>query len=173
MRTALVAFAVSVIAGCGACAADGDASPPPPASEPAAEGQILEPLPPYEPARPADEDAYERSDSRGLWRLVDVAPDDRTITVTVATGGCLHFSHMSVDGIGESAVTLTAWNVTWSPVKGDFACTMELRYGHYRVRLPEPLRGRTLEGQCVPGTDTVEARQCPDDVFTRPRPGSG
>lgn len=122
----------------------------------------LDPLPPYERSQPVDPTGYDLSLARGLWRLNDVEDDDQTLTVTVVTGGCLYFSHMTVDSIDDSSVTLTAWNQAWSPKDG-YSCDDALHIGQYRVRLPEPLRGRRLDGQCEPGDDTVEARQCPSN----------
>lgn len=139
---------------------------PTPASD---AGQRLGPLPPYEEAHPVNTRAYKRETVSGLWRLSEVEPDDRTIKVTVATGGCLYFSHMTLVRKTKDSITLAAWNDSWSPTKPDYGCNMELRFGQYRVQLPETLRGRKVDGQCVPGNGTVAERQCPPAVFTEPR----
>lgn len=118
-----------------------------------------------DPTGPVDPDGYARSTERGLWRVAAVEPDDQTITVVVANGGCLYFTHMTVEGITDSSIDLAAWNDAWRPVRENYACTLELRYARNKVRLPEPLRGRRLEGQCTPGDATVAERQCPDDFF--------
>ena len=115
-----------------------------------------------------DSSGYARSSVRGLWRVSSVGTDDQTIAVTVANGGCLYLTHMTVEINSDSAVELAAWNDQWQPVKDNYGCTADLRYVRARFRLPEPLNGRVLEGQCVPGDSTVAARQCPDDFFVVP-----
>ncbi len=105
--------------------------------------------------------------------MSEVEADDQTVKVTVANGGCLYFSHMTVEKVTDSMVELAAWNDALEPVKENYACTADLRFGKYRVRLPEPLNGRRLEGQCVPGDATVAERQCPDDFFVSPPTSPG
>ena len=117
-------------------------------------------------------EGYTRSTEQGLWRLADVDADDRTITIVVANGSCLELSHMTVESVTDEAVELAAWNDSWRPGPG-YGCTMELRYARNRFRLPEPLRGRDLEGQCEPGDGSVAARQCPGDVVLSPPMTSG
>lgn len=155
-------FLVVLLLTLSACGAGGAEQPAVPAGS---EPRRLEPLEALDRTAPADSDGYARSTARGLWRVAGVAPDDQTITVVVANGGCLYFTHMTVEAITDSTIELAAWNDSWRPVKENYGCTLELRYVRAKVRLPEPLRGRRLDGQCSPGDATVAERQCPDDVL--------
>lgn len=130
--------------------------------------ELLKPLQPYEKSQPVDATGYERSRVRALWRLSEVEADDQTIKVSVVTGGCLYFSHMTVEDTTDSALVIAAWNDKWTPLKENYICNASLEHGQYRVRLSEPLDGRKLEGQCTPGGATVAERQCPDGRFVAP-----
>ena len=162
----LVSMAI-LLAGCGASSTtSATTTTTPSASEP----DRLEPIPPFERVQPADSTGYERALVPGMWRLSEVEADDQTILVTVSNGGCLYFSHMTVTDISTTAIALAAWNDRWKPVVANFACTADQRLPQYQIRLPEPLGGRSLEGQCVHGEATIEERLCPDDRFVAPRP---
>ena len=157
--------AVAVVAGCanGDSEGSGAAADRPDASSP----ERLDPLDPAETPTTVLPEGFTRKTERGLWRLAEVDPDDRTITVVAANGSCLHLSHLTVESVTGDKVELAAWNDSWEPGPG-YGCTMELRYERRRFRLPEPLGGRDIEGQCEPGDGSVAARQCPDDFFLSP-----
>jgi hypothetical protein len=161
VRKLLAILVVVVVSACGA----GEPEGPPAADGGSSAPQRLEPLDAPDRPAPADPEGYARSTVRGLWRVADVESDDQTIIVVVANGGCLYFSHMTVDAITDSSIDLEAWNDSWHPVKENYGCTSDLRYVRSKIRLPEPLRGRALEGQCTPGDATIAERQCPDDFF--------
>jgi hypothetical protein len=170
---------VLVLAGCGSAstgtgrpvsASDEAARPGPPDRSPEGATEELQPLPPHPPTEPVDPTGYERSEVRGLWRLSEVEADDQTIRVTVATGGCLYFGHMTVEGVTDTSIQLVAWNHEWKAVKENSVCTADARYWQYRLRLPMTLDGRRLDGQCVPGDATLDERFCPDDFFVTRQP---
>jgi hypothetical protein len=157
----LTSVLLLTLAACGAGEAD-----EPPATNPASPStQRLDPLEPLDRTAPTDSRGYARSTVRGLWRLADTDADDQTISVVIANGGCLYFTHMTVESVSDSGIELAAWNDEWTPVEAHYACTADLRYVRSRVRLPEPIRGRQLQGQCTAGQATVAERQCPDDLF--------
>jgi hypothetical protein len=125
----------------------------------------LDPLEALDRTAPADSSGYARSAARGLWRLAGTDADDQTISVVVANGGCLFFTHMTVENVTDASIELAAWNDEWTSIDEHHGCTADLRYVRSKIRLPEPLQGRKLEGQCTPGHATVAERQCPDDVW--------
>lgn len=116
----------------------------------------LQPLPPY--AKPPVPAGYTPSIGPGLWRLQSIAKDDRTLTIRVATSGCLNFDHATVEYATDS-IKLTAWNEVWTPGEG-YGCTLPLYLHEYRVRLAEDVRGRTVLGECKAGDATPAERQC-------------
>ena len=115
-------------------------------------------LPPY--MKPAVPDGYEARPVKGLWRLEDVESDSRTLVIRAASGGCWKFDFLSVDSLTTESVRLTAWNEQWVPIRENYGCTLELGLATYRVRLPEPVDGRRIEGECRPGDESPAERQC-------------
>lgn len=174
VRAKLVFLVAVMLAGCSSSPSS-DATRAPASPPPSEHEQRLDPLPPFQQLPPSDLKATP-STSPGLWLLYDVESDDETIEVTVATGGCDTFSHMTVEEINKSSLVLRSWNNTWVPTTADGqsgGCTANLIWGRYRVRLPEPLRGRRLDGQCKSGDDSPEARVCAVGRTTLPTGADG
>lgn len=165
----LTAVLLLTLSACG----PGQADKPPALRVGSPAPQRLDPVDALDRAAPEDSRGYERSMVRGLWRHAATDADDQTITVVVANGGCLYFTHMTVESVSDSSIELAAWNDEWTPVEENYGCTSDLRFVRTKVRLLEPIRGRRLEGQCTPGHATVAERQCPDDfILNRPPTGS-
>ena len=118
----------------------------------------LDPLPPYE--KPPVPDGFRAERVSGLWRLERIEADSRTLVIRAASGGCWKFDFMSLDGTSPGSIHLTAWNEAWRPTRENYGCTLELSIGSYRVRLPQPLAGRRIDGECLPGDSSPRERQC-------------
>ena len=117
------------------------------------------PLIPPHVASPAPE-GFQRTQEEGLWRLAAVEPDDRVLRVRIATGGCRAADHMEVRQSTPEAITLVAIVDELRPTGEGVACTMALGLNEHRVRLPDAVANRRIEGECHPGDVTPEQRQC-------------
>ena len=145
--------AMTVVAFVGAALLDGDRD------RGAVASVRLDPLPPYaKPAVPPD--AYAATIEEGLWRLERVEADDRTLLVRVVEGGCSNFAFMTIDRLAAGTIELSAWNEELRPIREDYGCTLELGLATYRVRLPERLLGRRVQGECRVGDRSPSERQC-------------
>ena len=64
--------------------------------------------------------------------------------------------HQSTPG----AITLFEIVDELRPTGKEVACTMALGLKEHRVRLPDAIANRRIEGECHPGDVTPEQRQC-------------